>query len=206
MIMENKGLPFQCTLKQWETKFTSTSNDYCHFHKHKGFSTGRCSHLHQEIQRLVEMGYFQEYFLRRDYSDAPRDVNRTDRVRGEHRVREELLAHRERNNIVAHIESGPTYDNHGDNVVKYGRIDTTSQRTYGRTQWGCTRSHGKAIKQADKREINHVESGTHVITFDESEAPPPCSGQEWTSDSSSIEGLLHVTMQVLEERKAGQRE
>lgn len=58
-----------------------------------------------------------------------------------------------------------------------GRIDTIAGEPAGGDSENAREEMTRAIRLYDEIQVNHIQSGTNVITFDEFEAPPPCKGQ-----------------------------
>ncbi|KAL0420801.1 UNVERIFIED_CONTAM: hypothetical protein Slati_3103000 [Sesamum latifolium] len=60
MAVEEKGLITRP--RSWrDTPQRPKSDKFCRFHKNYGHSTEECRHLKNEIERLIQNGYLQEY-------------------------------------------------------------------------------------------------------------------------------------------------
>ncbi|KAL0355340.1 UNVERIFIED_CONTAM: hypothetical protein Sradi_3980900 [Sesamum radiatum] len=60
MAVEEKGLIARP--RSWrDTPQQPKSDKFCHFHNDYGHTTKECRHLKNEIERLIQSGYLQEY-------------------------------------------------------------------------------------------------------------------------------------------------
>ncbi|PIN02343.1 hypothetical protein CDL12_25146 [Handroanthus impetiginosus] len=69
-------------LLQWPKKIRDTLANmslkkYCHFYKDKDHSTEECFQLKDEIERLIQQGYFKEYILKTQGPEAQKKRRRS---------------------------------------------------------------------------------------------------------------------------------
>ncbi|KAL0448336.1 UNVERIFIED_CONTAM: hypothetical protein Slati_1390000 [Sesamum latifolium] len=88
MMMVEKERLLQWPKKTRDTPAKRFSNKYCRFHKDKGHDTEECYQLKDDIDRLIQQGYFKDIVVRerKEEIDQNREEKRSrSRSREQHR-------------------------------------------------------------------------------------------------------------------------
>ncbi|KAL0439104.1 UNVERIFIED_CONTAM: hypothetical protein Slati_2393400 [Sesamum latifolium] len=84
MAVEEKGLITRP--RSWrDTPQRPKSDKFCHFHNDYGHTTEECRHLKNEIERLIQNGYLQEYVCwEKARGTGPYQKKEGDKAKGDH--------------------------------------------------------------------------------------------------------------------------